>query len=176
MKKTLLLATTAIVSAFAFNVKANAPTVEIQAKAKVVSPSVLESIQELDFGTVAYHSGARYTVSKDGTAEASGDYAQMFGTPSVGKIKLRTALRGASEHYSLLLPQEMELKFGQNTCGTVSAFSQATPTFVNIVDGVTDYEIAFGGTFTMSDTLEASIHHDGAVCSGSATATLVYTE
>ena len=176
MKKTLLLATTAIVSAFALNVKANAPTVEIHAKANVVSPSVLESIQELDFGTVAYYPGARYTVSKDGTAEAIGDYAQMFGTPSVGKIKLRTDVTGAGEHYSLSLPHEMELKFGEQTCGTVSAFSQATPTFAKVVDGVSEYEIAFGGTFIMSDTLSETAHNDGAVCTGSATATLVYKD
>ena len=179
MKKTLLLATTAIVSAFALNVKAEpisySGDVTLEATVELVYTVTSETVQKLDFGKIAYVPGATYKVGADGTTSENSN-AQQFGTPKNGIVKITSQAsavnNGSTPAIRLVLPEKINMYKGSSICGEVTQLTQGTLTS----SGPHSYDIPFGGTFTIATTVLDGLSGKGPItsCSGSATATLVY--
>lgn len=172
MKKTLLMATTAIISAFALEAKAAGydVAVDLEATAKLVAPVSATCSQKLDFGTLAFESGKTFKVGTDGSFGGNSNYMMQFGTPKVGKVQI-TTLSGASiaSHLKLVLPASIPMTTDNGSCGSVGQLEQAQ--IVNT--GSNSYEIAFGGVYTAGGTL---MFNDERTCTGHAEATVVYQE
>lgn len=176
MKKTLLLATTAIVSAFALNVKAEpisySGDVTLEATVELVYTVTSETVQKLDFGRIAYVPGATYKVGADGSISDGDGYAQQLGTPKNGIVKVTSVASVDLQKLSLVLPDEIAMTRYSSPCGKVTNLTQGTVTS----SGAYSYDIPFGGTFTVASNVSPGAGAEGPLisCSGSATATLVY--
>jgi hypothetical protein len=182
MKKSILLATTAIISAFALNANAAAYNtninVTLEGEATLINPINVKSKQKLNFGRVAgATSGVSYTIDTSGNITASGDYAQTFGgTVQAGKIQISSVGGGflptgeEMAKITLLLPNKIPLSHAtEGACGDITSLTQSSLAH----DSTSySYDISFGGTFTPTK------RPDGAafVCTGTAEATVVYTE
>ena len=184
MKKSILLATTALISAFALNANAVDPKnlqVDLEATVDLIMPISLESIQKLNFGRLVWQDGGKFKVAANGSIDqpAADGYMAQLGTTAVGKIKLTSAETGIAQRVSLDLPASIPMTYknvGNVSCGSVGQLEQLVPAMTGSVSGGTVYEIAFGGVFTAGSESPQN-HTSGTIgtCEGAATATLVYT-
>ena len=167
MKKTLLLATTAIVSAFAFNVKAEPVTATFDTRVNIVDSLSATATKALDFGTVQAVRDGTATVSVDASGNASGT-AIRYIDPSAGVITIHhSGSIDEDNPVSLVFSDVTNLVNEDGTvCGTIDTTSFVQGKFTHVDHN--DYEIPFGATLTLQ--YDKGFYK---LCTGTGVATIV---
>lgn len=173
MKKTLLLATTAIISAFALeSMAASAPvTATFKTHVNVVHSLTAEATKILNFGTIKIpSSGNTDTISVDAHGTAGGT-ATRFTEPSAGEITIHySGSQDNNYQISLAFSDITPLTASDGStaqCGTIDPASFVQGSMTNVSED--DYVIPFGATLTV----EGGYYYGP--CSGTGVATIIRT-
>ena len=179
MKKfNLLLATTAILSTGALIANATELGVKINAQVAMFPDFSMNEVQELSFGTIIGPVENQLVVVTPSGALGSGTTAKVTDTKvkeggktvnytiHAGKIEVIAAdpqIEGVLPSVDLILPKNIVLKDGSNTCGEVTEVSASE---YSMEDG----GFTYGGTFKVGDISSATLF-----CTGSETITAVWS-